>query len=56
MISKNPYTARFTSALMFFFFFSLSSQAVYSQDFSSIDTDLQILENLINDTLNKRTA
>jgi septal ring factor EnvC (AmiA/AmiB activator) len=54
MISKkpsNPHTARFTAAVMCFFFFSLSSQAVYSQDFSSIDTDLQTLENLINDTL-----
>ena len=34
-----------------FFFSSLSPQAVYSQDFSSIDSDLQQLENLINDTL-----
>jgi uncharacterized protein involved in exopolysaccharide biosynthesis len=29
----------------------LSSQAALSQDFSSIDTDLQTLENLINDTI-----
>jgi len=29
----------------------LSLQAVYSQDFSSIDMDLQALENLINDTI-----
>jgi uncharacterized protein YukE len=32
-------------------FFLLSSQAVWSQDFSSIDTDLQALEDLIADTL-----
>jgi len=32
-------------------FFSLSSPAAYSQDFSSIDNDLQTLESLINDTL-----
>jgi Zn-dependent M16 (insulinase) family peptidase len=30
----------------------LFSQAVYSQDFSSLDKDLELLENLINDTLN----
>ena len=34
-----------------FFLSLLFSQAVYAQDFSSIDTDLQALENLINDTL-----
>ena len=34
-----------------FIFFLLSSQAVYAQDFSSIDNDLQTLEFLINDTL-----
>ena len=32
-------------------FFLLFSQAVFAQDFSSIDTDLQALENLINDTI-----
>jgi len=31
--------------------FSLSSPAVFAQDFSSIDNDLQTLEDLINDTL-----
>jgi len=30
---------------------SLSSPAVFAQDFSSIDNDLQTLESLINDTL-----
>ena len=34
-----------------FIYFLLSSQAVYAQDFSSIDNDLQTLESLINDTL-----
>jgi len=42
-----PYAAPF----LFFIFFSLFSRAVFSQDFSSIDTDLQALENLINDTI-----
>ena len=36
---------------LFCIFFSLSSQAAWPQDFSSIDTDLQALENLINDTI-----
>jgi septal ring factor EnvC (AmiA/AmiB activator) len=36
---------------MCFLFFSLSSQAVWPQDFSSIDQDLAQLESLINDTL-----
>jgi septal ring factor EnvC (AmiA/AmiB activator) len=36
---------------LFFIFFLLSSQAVCSQDSSSIDTDLQTLENLIKDTI-----
>jgi septal ring factor EnvC (AmiA/AmiB activator) len=36
---------------LFFFCFSLFSQAVYAQDFSSIDNDLQELENLLNDTI-----
>jgi len=39
------------STVTCFIFFSLSSQAVYAQDFSSIDNDLQTLESLINDTL-----
>jgi hypothetical protein len=36
---------------LFCIFFSLSSQAAFAQDFSSIDNDLQTLESLINDTL-----
>jgi len=42
---------RFTTAFILFFFFSLSSPAVYSQDFSSIDQDLAQLESLINDSI-----
>ena len=38
-------------ALCFCVFSSLSSPVAYSQDFSSIDNDLQTLESLINDTL-----
>jgi hypothetical protein len=34
-----------------FILFSLSSQAAFAQDFSSIDTDLQQLEDLIRDTI-----
>jgi septal ring factor EnvC (AmiA/AmiB activator) len=37
--------------VLFFFCFSLFSPGVYAQDFSSIDNDLQELENLINDTI-----
>ncbi|MDR0302995.1 MAG: hypothetical protein LBI04_11885 [Treponema sp.] len=48
---SKPRTAQYAAAVMCFIFFSLSSRAVYSQDFSSIDTDLQALENLINDTI-----
>ncbi|GBU29195.1 hypothetical protein R84B8_02759 [Treponema sp. R8-4-B8] len=36
---------------LFCIFSSLSSQVAFSQDFSSIDNDLQTLESLINDTL-----
>ncbi len=36
---------------LFFFLFLAFSQAVYSQDFSSIDSDLAQLEDLINDTI-----
>jgi len=42
---------RFTAAVICFFFFSLSSPALYSQDFSSIDQDLAQLQSLINDSL-----
>jgi len=45
---SSPY---FPAAVICFFFFSLSSQAVYSQDFSSIDQDLALLQSLINDSL-----
>ena len=41
----------FTVLGLCFFFCSLLPQAAYSQDFSSIDKDLQQLEDLINDTL-----
>ncbi|MDR2730852.1 MAG: hypothetical protein LBB81_08145 [Treponema sp.] len=37
--------------VLFCTFFSLFSQAVWPQDFSSIDQDLAQLESLINDTL-----
>ena len=41
------------SVFLFFIFFSLFSQAVYSQDFASIDQDLAQLEDLISDTSQK---
>jgi len=41
----------FTVFGLCFFFCSLFSQAAYAQDFSSIDSDLQALEDLIADTL-----
>jgi len=40
-----------TAIALFCIFFSLSSPVAYAQDFSSIDNDLQTLEDLINDTL-----
>ena len=43
---------QFIAAIICFCVFSsLSSQAAYAQDFSSIDNDLQTLEDFINDTL-----
>jgi septal ring factor EnvC (AmiA/AmiB activator) len=42
---------RYTAVVILFFFSYLSSPAVYSQDFSSIDQDLAQLESLINDSL-----
>jgi len=39
------------AVICFCVFFSLSSQAAFAQDFSSIDNDLQTLESLINDTI-----
>jgi len=53
-MNPNPlkkYSPRLTAAVICFIFFSLSSPAAYSQDFSSIDQDLAQLESLINDTL-----
>jgi len=41
----------FTAAVILFIFSYLSSQALYSQDFSSIDQDLAQLESLINDSI-----
>ena len=38
-------------ALFLLLFFCLFSQAAFAQDFSSIDTDLQTLENLISDSI-----
>jgi len=45
------YSPRFPAAVILFIFSYLSSPAVYSQDFSSIDQDLAQLESLINDSL-----
>ncbi len=42
---------RLTAAVILFIFSYLSSPALYSQDFSSIDQDLEQLQSLINDTL-----
>ena len=50
MIYKKS-SPHFTAAVILFIFFSLSSPAVYSQDFSSIDQDLAQLESLINDSI-----
>jgi len=38
---------RFAAAVILFFFSCLSSQAAYSQDFSSINQDLAQLQSLI---------
>ena len=40
------------NCLLLFLLFLALSQAVYAQDFSSIDQDLKQLENLITDTIN----
>jgi len=53
-MTTNPFkksSPRFPAAVILFIFSYLSSPAVYSQDFSSIDQDLAQLESLINDTL-----
>jgi len=42
---------RYTAAVILFIFSYLSSPALYSQDFSSIDQDLAQLESLINDSI-----
>jgi hypothetical protein len=41
---------------LFCIFFSLSSPAAFSQDFTSLDRDLAELENLIQDTLENSEA
>ena len=40
-----------TAFALIFLFYSLFSPVAYSQDFSSIDSDLQTLESLIQDTI-----
>ena len=45
------YSPRFVLAAMCFFLLLLSSPAASAQDFSSMDNDLSLLEDLINDTL-----
>jgi hypothetical protein len=51
MICKKS-SPHFTAIVICFcVFFSLSSPVAFAQDFSSIDNDLQTLEDLINDTL-----
>jgi len=49
--SYKKYSPSLTAVVLFSIFFSLFSLAAYAQDFSSIDTDLQTLENLLNDTI-----
>jgi hypothetical protein len=46
------YLPRFVITVFGFICFSLFSQAAFAQDFSSLDSDLQSLEDLILDTLN----
>jgi hypothetical protein len=41
----------FAAAVLCFFCSPLFSQGLSAEDFSSLDSDLQQLENLINDTL-----
>jgi septal ring factor EnvC (AmiA/AmiB activator) len=45
------YSPRLTAAVILFIFSYLSSPALYSQDFSSLDQDLAQLESLINDSI-----
>ena len=45
------YLSKFVITVFCVILFSLSSQVVFSQDFSSMDKDLQLLEDLINDTI-----
>ena len=47
----NTFLKNFPAPVLFFAFFSLLPQAAFSQDFSSIDSDLSLLENLLNNTL-----
>jgi septal ring factor EnvC (AmiA/AmiB activator) len=46
----------FSAAILFFSLSLLLPQAAWSQDFSSLDSDLQELENLIHDTLRNSEA
>jgi len=45
------FSPHFTAAVILFIFSYLSSPAVYSQDFSSINQDLAQLQDLINDSI-----
>ena len=48
-------SSKLNNIVVCFILFSLLSQAVWSQDFSSLDNDLQLLEDLIRDTINSTT-
>ena len=49
--SYQKYSPQSIAAVLCFTFFLLFSPAAYSQDFSSLDSDLEALETLIADTL-----
>jgi septal ring factor EnvC (AmiA/AmiB activator) len=51
-----PHSPTFAFTALCFLLFLLLPQAAPSQDFSSIDSDLQQLQNLINDTLRNTEA
>ncbi|MDR2543316.1 MAG: hypothetical protein LBC80_07715 [Treponema sp.] len=48
---SKKFSTRLTAAVFCFISFSLSSQVAYAQGFSSLDTDLLLLEGLIQDTI-----
>ena len=48
---SKKYSPPLTAAVLFFTFSLLSLQGAWSQDFSSVDNDLQQLEDLIHDTI-----